>query len=294
LEPLDSVFLDAQLKDDIVERCAIPDLLEAKVETGYAGTILYGEPGTGKTVLLEAIAQVYERAGAYVARVSTANIISKWLGSSAKKMEEILKKAVSEAKKRNLPSYIMLDEGEAVVAKAEDGARSTAKAYQGIINVLKRYIGNERSIVLGIATNSRPDGLEAAMTRNGRLTTFYVGPPKVEQIAQMWQYFTKEYIGVEMDMERSMELASISEQRPGAFIEEFCRNYDAAIRRKLLSDHGHSTLIDALKSGYRPSDEERQTFKSYEHIKSNLQSLVSRDQAENDGEGQKQIGFKRN
>ena len=105
LQYLDSVFIDDALKDDIVTRTAIPDLLEG-TEPAYTGVILFGPPGTGKTVLLRAIGNVYQASGAYAREVSVSSVNSMYVGQFAKNLEEQIQIAMREAQKRGKPSFL--------------------------------------------------------------------------------------------------------------------------------------------------------------------------------------------
>lgn len=73
------------------------------------------------------------------------------------------------------------DEGSSLVQIAEDGARSVSKHYQEAIDVLKKYIGNYRKIVVAVSTNLLPDSFEAALTREGRLTSFLIDYPQMRR-----------------------------------------------------------------------------------------------------------------
>ncbi len=293
LTPLDDVILQTQLKDDIVERCGVPELIDRSGETAYSGAILFGPPGTGKSVMLDAVRQCYERAGAYAAQVSSSQIISKWVGESAKNMRQILDEAVAEAEKRGLPSFIYVDEGEVIVQNAEEGSASVAKAYQAVINVLKEYIGNHRNLVVGITTNILPDSLEAAMTREGRLTTFFVDYPKDEQVGELWQHFATRHAGLELTVEQGMELAGLSGNASGAFIEEFTRNYRNIQKRKILRKRGYSSLIEAMKDSYRPKGEEVDARVNFDNLLEDVKAAIPKHKARN-GNGKKKkkpIGF---
>ena len=299
LEPLDDVILNSELKDDIVERCGLAELVEGKPVTDYSGVILFGPPGTGKSVMLDAVKQCYDRAGAYTKKVSASEIVSKYLGDSAKKMREVLDNAVKQAESRGLPSFIYIDEGEVIVQKAnpDSGNEGIAKAYQSVINVLKEYIGNHRNVVIGITTNTLPDSLEDAMTRSGRMTTYFVDYPEEEQVGELWQYFSAKNTGLELTTEQSIELAQLTGKTSGAFIEEFTRTYKTTLKRKMLHENGYSSLIDALKDGYRPAEEEIAARVTYDNIVSDVRDALSREGERNgkpkgDNGARKPLGFR--
>ncbi len=248
LSPLDSVFIDDALKDDIVTRVAIPDLLEGR-EPSYNGVILFGPPGTGKTILLRAIQRVYHSSQAYAKEVSTASINSRYFSEFAHNMENELQTAVTEAKKRKKPSFLCFDEGSIVAQKPSDGAADCSKPYQEVMDVMKSYIGNQRMLVVGISTNMLPESFEEALTREGRLTSFYVGYPDVEQRKRMWLHFAMKYGLFELHDDQAVQLAEASPAEQGAFIEEFCRNYLGLRRSIALKAKGFRSLVDALKEG---------------------------------------------
>ncbi len=248
LAPLREVFLDDKLMDTVITRTAVPELLEG-TEPGYSGVILFGPPGTGKTVLMDALGEVYTRAGAYSEAISLAQTNSHYVGQFAYNIEAVLNRAVSEANRRRKPSLVRVDEGSVLVTRAEDGATSVSKHYQEAIDVLKRYVGNNRNIVLAIANNELPDSFEEALTREGRLTSCFVGYPAREERRKMWQHFAKKYKLMELNEEYGYQLADATQTEQGAFIEEFCRTYETTRRSALLKEKGYSTLVDALESG---------------------------------------------
>ncbi len=255
LVPLDEVFMDDALKDDIVTRVSIPDLLEG-TESSYSGVILCGPPGTGKTVLLRAIEQVYLRAGAYAKDISASEVNSMWVGQFAKNLEDQIKNAIEEAKKRGKPSFLSFDEGSIIAQRANEGALSVSKHYQEAVDVLKKYVGNTKELVVAVSTNVPLDTFEEALIRDGRLTPYFIGYPNEEQRQRMWKHFTKKYDVMSLKEAEAQVLAEITQKEQGAFIEEFCRNYKKFRRQVVLKQKGFNSLVEALKKGEKISDKE--------------------------------------
>ncbi|MBI2549459.1 ATP-binding protein [Candidatus Woesearchaeota archaeon] len=273
LSPLDKVFIDDVLKDDIVTRVSIPELLEGK-EPAYSGVILYGPPGTGKTILLRAICGVYQATGAYSKEVSVAEVNSKWVGDFAKNLESEIKIALREAQQRQKPSFLYFDEASILAEKAGRGAESVSKHYQEPLDTLKRYIGNYRSLVIALSTNLLSESFEDALTREGRLTSYFVDYPNPEQRARMWQHFVGVYKIMELDDVQAQRLAELTPAEQGAFIEEFSRNYKSARKKALLADKGYKTLVDALKHNQSIPDDELNQSITFERVCEDLATAL--------------------
>jgi len=273
LAPLDEVFIPDELKDDIVTRVSIPELLDG-AQPSYSGVIIFGPPGTGKTVLLRAISEVYRRAGGYSEDVSFSGLNSAFVGQFARNLEECLSRAINEAKKRKKPSFLSFDEGSILVEKSSEGAWSVAKHYQEAIDILKRYIGNHREVVAAVSTNVLPETFEEALTREGRLTTFFIGYPDVKQRAGMWKHFSRKYNILNIVEEQTAHLAALTGEEHGAFIEEFCRGYRRTRRAALLQEKGFSTLVDALKKGVAIGEDTVTESINYENFLSDVKAAL--------------------
>lgn len=294
LQYLDSVFIDDALKDDIVTRTAIPDLLEG-TEPAYTGVILFGPPGTGKTVLLRAIGNVYQASGAYAEDISVSSVNSMYVGEFAKNLEEHIQAALREAQGRGKPSFLFFDEGSILAQNAAEGASSVSKHYQEVIDVMKRYIGNERNLVVAISTNLLSESFEDALTREGRLTSFFIGYPDAEQRKRMWKHFAGKYKVMTLTDEQTYKLAEATPAEQGAFIEEFCRNYTKARRAIILKERGYNTLVDALKHNANITNDEVTESITFDNLYIDLVSTLKakyervKEKQEN---GDKFIGFR--
>lgn len=293
LAPLDEVFLDDRLKDDIVVRTAIPNLLEG-CEPAHNGVILFGPPGTGKTVLLKTIGKVYELSGAYAKEISTSAINSPFVSQFARNLEAEIKEALSQSNKRKKPSLLYFDEGTILTQNPGEGANTVAKHYQEATDVLKRYIGNERNLVVGISTNLLAESFEDALTREGRLTSFFIGYPDAEQRRRMWKHFAGKYAVLSLNDEQALALAQATPEEQGAFIEEFCRYQRGATQSALVKARGFATLVDALKSGEKVTEEEITRAISFETLYAGVTAAIQEkydrlgQQAKGNG-----IGFKK-
>lgn len=291
LAPLDRVFISDGLKDEIVTRVSIPELVEGG-QPSYSGVILFGPPGTGKTVLLGAIAEVYKRAGAYAEEVSFSRLNSAFVGQFARNLEEVLTRGLAEAENRKRPSFLSFDEGSILVESASSGATSVSKHYQEAIDILKRYIGNQRELVIAVSTNLLPEDFEDALTREGRLTSFFIGFPDVEQRKRMWKHFAEKYEVAKLSDEQAYNLADLTDEEQVAFIEEFCRGYLGIRRAVLLKDRGFSTLVDALKKGVNVKEDEIRGSISYETLVCDVnEALQSKYQRNGVKREEEKVGF---
>ena len=124
------------------------------------GILLFGLPGTGKTLMAKAIAHETE---VNFISIKGPELLSKWVGESAKAIREIFRKARSAA-----PCIIFFDEIDAIAAKRSDASNSRVNE-QVVAQLLTEMDGLEelKDVVLLAATN-RPDLLDPALLRSGR------------------------------------------------------------------------------------------------------------------------------
>jgi transitional endoplasmic reticulum ATPase len=137
------------------------------------GVLLYGPPGCGKTFLVRAVAGSGQ---ANVLSVKGAELLSKWVGESERAVRELFRRAREAA-----PSLVFLDEVDALApvrGQSSDGG-TTDRVVAALLTELDGVEGLRDVSVVG-ATN-RPDLVDPAMLRPGRLERLvYVPPPDAE------------------------------------------------------------------------------------------------------------------
>merc|ERR1712193_401483 len=127
------------------------------------GVILYGVPGTGKTLLAKAVAN---ETSATFLRVVGSELIQKYLGEGPKLVREMFRVAQEHS-----PSIIFIDEIDAVGMKRYDSTSGGEKEIQRtMLELLNQLDGfDDRGEVKVIMATNRIDSLDPAMIRPGRI-----------------------------------------------------------------------------------------------------------------------------
>merc|ERR1711991_394415 len=127
------------------------------------GVILYGQPGTGKTLLAKAVAN---STSATFLRVVGSELIQKYLGEGPKLARELFRVA-----EENAPSIVFIDEIDAVGTKRYDTNSGGEREIQRtMLELLTRLDGfDSRGDVKVIMATNRIDSLDTALIRPGRI-----------------------------------------------------------------------------------------------------------------------------
>ncbi|NLL10498.1 MAG: AAA family ATPase, partial [Methanomicrobiales archaeon] len=135
------------------------------------GILLFGPPGTGKTLLAKAVAA---KSRMNFISVKGPELLSKWVGESEKQVREAFRKA-----RQSAPSIIFFDEIDALVQKRGQERGGTRAGESVLSQILTEMDGVEDlSGVVVIAATNRPDLLDPALLRPGRLEKhIYIRPP---------------------------------------------------------------------------------------------------------------------
>lgn len=124
------------------------------------GVLLYGPPGCGKTLLAKAVAN---QAQANFISVKGPELLNKFVGESERSLRQVFQRAASSS-----PCIIFFDEIDALVPKRTGGENAVTERM--VNSLLTELDGLEaRSGISVIAATNRPDILDPAMMRPGRL-----------------------------------------------------------------------------------------------------------------------------
>jgi transitional endoplasmic reticulum ATPase len=179
---LDDVGDMTQVKEAVTEAVLwplqYPDTFARLGVSAPRGLLLYGPPGCGKTFLVKAIAGSGQ---ANVLSVKGAELLSKWVGESERAVRELFRRAREAA-----PTLVFLDEVDALApvrGQSTDGG-TTDRVVASLLTELDGVESLRDVVVIG-ATN-RPDLVDPALLRPGRLERLvFVPPPDADARAQI-------------------------------------------------------------------------------------------------------------
>ncbi|RCV39427.1 hypothetical protein SETIT_8G223700v2 [Setaria italica] len=177
------------------------------------GILLFGPPGTGKTMLAKAVAT---EAGANFINISMSSITSKWFGEGEKYV-----KAVFSLASKIAPSVIFIDEVDSMLGRRENpGEHEAMRKMKNEFMVNwdgLRTKDKERVLVLG-ATN-RPFDLDEAVIRRfpRRLMVNLPDASNREKILKV--ILAKEELGPDVDLD---SLANMTDGYSGSDLKNLC------------------------------------------------------------------------
>ncbi|KAF4547875.1 Ribosome biogenesis ATPase RIX7-like protein [Elsinoe fawcettii] len=162
-----------ELQLSIVDAVQHPERYAALGLSAPAGVLLYGPPGCGKTLLAKAVAN---ESKANFISVKGPELLNKFVGESERALRTVFTRARS-----SVPCVIFFDELDALVPRRDEGGN---EASARVVNTLLTELDglSSREGIFVIAATNRPDIIDDAMLRPGRLETkLYVDLPGPEE-----------------------------------------------------------------------------------------------------------------
>jgi 26S proteasome regulatory subunit T2 len=204
-----------EIKEAVELPLTHPELYEEIGIIPPKGVILYGVPGTGKTLLAKAVAN---STSATFLRVVGSELIQKYLGEGPKLVRELFRVAEESA-----PSIVFIDEIDAVGTKRYDstsgGEREIQRTMLELLNQLDGF--DSRSDVKVIMATNRIESLDPALIRPGRIDRKIEFPlPDIKTKRKIFQIHTsKMTLGTDINLE---EFVMTKDDLSGADIKAIC------------------------------------------------------------------------
>ena len=229
-----------ELREAVEWPIKYPETFEAIHTKPPKGVLLFGPPGTGKTLLAKAVANESE---ANFISIKGPELLSKWVGESEKGVRETFRRA-----KQSAPTIVLFDEIDAIAPTRGTGFDShvTERVVSQLLTELDGLEELKDVVVIG-ATN-RPDLVDVALLRPGRLDRLvYLPPPNASSREQIFKIHLKEKpIADDVDI---TQLAKDTEGYVGADIETVCREAAMlALRDFIRSDMTVGQVNENVKS----------------------------------------------
>ena len=192
---------------------AYPELFRRARQRMPKGVLLTGAPGTGKTLMVRALAG---SSGAHFIAVDASTLHSRWLGEAEKGLRQIFKRA-----KQVAPCILFFDEIDAMAPVRSGDNQGGGRLVSQLLMELDNLMDAAGVIVIG-ATN-RPDMLDPALMRAGRFDYRIELPrPAAAERLEIFHIHT-EGVPLAPAVDFS-ELANRSEGLVGSDIEAVCKH----------------------------------------------------------------------
>ena len=227
-----------RLRETIQWPLEYPEVFEQLDMAAAKGVMLYGPPGTGKTLLAKAVANEAE---SNFISIKGPELLNKFVGESEKGVREVFSKA-----RENAPTVVFFDEIDSIAA--ERGSQSTDSGVgERMVSQLLTELDGLESLedVVVIATSNRPDLIDSALLRPGRLDRHvHVPVPDEEARRKIFEVHTGEKpLADDVDLDK---LARRTEGYVGADIEAVCREASMAASREFIASVTREEVAESV------------------------------------------------
>jgi len=241
-----------ELKEAVEWPIHNPEAFERLGIRAPRGVLLYGSPGTGKTLLAKAVAKESE---ANFIQVKGPSLLSMWVGKSEEGVRKVFERARQVA-----PCVVFFDEIDALAGRR--GLEAGNKVTERVLNQLLAEMDGLEDLkdVTVIAATNRPDMLDPALLRPGRFDRIIlVDVPDAASREQIFKVHLKDTpLSKDVDVN---ELVRKTDGFVGADIEALVR--EAALN-SLRLDIGADKV----------------TWKDFDEVLKKMRPSVSKDSAE--------------
>jgi transitional endoplasmic reticulum ATPase len=216
-----------RLRETIQWPLEYPEVFEQLDMPAVRGVLLYGPPGTGKTLLAKAVAN---EAQSNFISIKGPELLNKYVGESEKGVREVFEKA-----RANAPTVIFFDEIDSIAGQRGQRMRDSGVGERVVSQLLTELDGlEELEDVVVIATTNRPDLIDSALLRPGRLDRHvHVPVPNEEARRAIFAVHTAlKPLADNVDLD---ELAAGTEGYVGADIEAVCGEAAMNASRELIT-----------------------------------------------------------
>ena len=238
--------LDEQLREikEVIELPLLhPELFERVGIDPPKGILLFGHPGTGKTLLAKAVANYTH---CTFIEIVGSELVQKFIGEGAKLVD-----AIFELARKKAPAIIFIDEIDAIASKrieiGTSGEREVQRTFMQLLAEIDGFKNLDNVKIIG-ATN-RIDILDDAIIRPGRLDRLIeIDFPNEEGRLQILKIHTKK---MTLDKVNLNKIAKLTPEFSGAELKAICTEAGYfAIRTKKTKVNMQNFLdaIDKIKT----------------------------------------------
>jgi len=211
--------------EEMVESALVyPELFTSLNLTPPRGLLLYGSPGTGKTLIAKYIAS---KLSTHLSVVTAASVFSKYVGEAEGKVKDVFEEA-----RANAPSIIFIDEIDSICPSREHvNEEYQRRIVAALLTEMDSINSNLRVIVIG--TTNRPNAIDNALRRPGRFDKEIEIPvPSLPDRLDILKVVCEDMQRVGLSKQELDELAEHTHGYVGADLVALCREAGLrAVRR---------------------------------------------------------------
>ncbi|WP_058366915.1 CDC48 family AAA ATPase, partial [Haloparvum sedimenti] len=215
-----------RLRETIQWPLEYPEVFDQLDMAAAKGVLMYGPPGTGKTLLAKAVAN---EADSNFISIKGPELLNKFVGESEKGVREVFSKA-----RENAPTVVFFDEIDSIATERGRNQSDSGVSERVVSQLLTELDGLESlEDVVVIATTNRPDLIDSALLRPGRLDRHvHVPVPDEDARRKILDVHTRHKpLADDVDLD---EIARRTENFVGADIEALAREAAMAASREFI------------------------------------------------------------